>query len=186
MCINKSEVTNYENLNKFANKNSVVVLGSTFMHDVPMAELRQSFGIYADVYNRSLTDLKVSEAKEIIEGIMKDLNPKRILLQLGEIEMNEPSTNVANLMKDYKSIIATIRNFNKKCRVVVVSINDTEDNIRRDFYNKSLEELCNSEKCQFADISTGSNKSESSKINAFIKLKYFLTDDVTDALNYAI
>ena len=185
MCINKNEVTNYENLNKFANKNSVVVLGSTFMHDVPMAELRQSFGIHADVYNRSLTDLKVSEAKDIVEGIMQDLNPKRILLQLGEVEMNEPATNVANLMKDYKTIIATIRRLNKKCKIVVVSINDTEDNIRRDFYNKSLEELCTSEKCQFADISVG-KKSESSQINAFMNLKFFLTDDVADALSFAI
>lgn len=185
MCINNSEVANYKNLNQYAKKNSVVVLGSSFMHDIPMAELRQSFGILSDVYNRSLTDLTIAEALDITNNIMNEMAPKRILLQLGEVELQEENPNLEDMILGMKAIVETIKNNNKHCKIVLVSVTTT-NNIKCDFYNRKLEELAGILKCQYADITCGHKKSDSQEISAFMKLKYFLTDDISDALSFAI
>ncbi|MCQ2516654.1 MAG: hypothetical protein MJ094_07295 [Saccharofermentans sp.] len=176
MCINKNEVAFYDCLNEYANKNSVVVLGSTFMHNVPMAELRQSMGIMSEFYNRSLTNLKICEAKEVIYEIMNSLSPRKILLHLGEVELNSPDTDIHSLIKEYETAIKTI---DKKCKVVIIST-------QNDLFNKELISMCANNKYQYADITNGNINNDSLYINAFMKLKYFLTDSVTDAFSIAI
>ncbi|MCQ2531348.1 MAG: SGNH/GDSL hydrolase family protein [Saccharofermentans sp.] len=180
MCINSNEVTRYEVLNEFANKNAVVVLGSTFMHDVPVSELKQSFKIHSDIYNRSLTDMKVSEAKDVISTIMENMTPKKIVLQLGEVELQDEDVNITEVFSEMRNLMDLIRSHNKHCKIVLVSV--VSDNAKVSEYNNMLEKLANTYKCQFADIVSGSKKSESAYVNAFMKLKYFISDDIADAL----
>lgn len=177
MCIDKNEVNRYEMLNEYANKNAVVVLGSTFMHDIPMAELRQSFGIHTDIYNRSLTELKVSESADVIKEIMNTLSPKKLLIQLGEVELKEKA-DIDSVISEMKSLVRIVNCLNKHCKVVLVTVTNVADTELMDEYNCKLEELAKDTKSQFADITSGSKKSESAYINAFMKLKYFLSDDM--------
>ena len=186
MCINKDEINNYKELNKYVSRNSVVVLGSTFMHNIPVAELSQSFNIRSAIYNRSLTDLLVSEAGPVVEDIMNTMNPKKILLQLGEIETSKDDADVNTLIGQYEAIISSIRDHNKSCKIIVTTVPNYDDNITKEFYNRKLEEMSKNTKCQFVDITTGSKPSESQHISAFMKLEYFLSDDIASLLGLSL
>lgn len=177
MCINNSEVKRYDGLNEFANKHSVVVLGSTFMSNIPMSELKQSFGIHSDIYNRSLTDLRIDEATDVLKNIMDTLSPKKVVLHLGEIELRDSEANISVLIYQMKELIDIIKNSDKHCKIVLVSEANNE-------FDTKLEELAKNTKCQFADITSGSTKDESIYINAFMKLKCFLADDISEAFSF--
>ena len=87
MCISEKELNVYKSLNKIASRNSVVLLGSTYAKEIPVSELKQTYGILSDLYNRSLTDLSVFEANDIVIDTINCLKPKKILLQLGESDV---------------------------------------------------------------------------------------------------
>ncbi len=177
MCINKQELQGYQSLNKFAKKNSAVLFGSTYAKEIPVSELRQNFGIISHLYNRSLTDLSVFEAADIANEIIRDINPSKLLLQLGETDLASGKSTPEEVISEISNVISTIRNNDKKIKIVLISINNLLDkNLQKDF-NKKLETFAKNNNCLFADITIASD--DALHLNAFKALSYFFCDDIT-------
>ncbi len=181
MCINKSELNCYKSLNKITHQNSAVLFGSTFAKEIPVSELRQNFGIVSHIYNRSLTDLSVFEASDIAKDIIDEINPSKILLQLGETDLASGKVSSDEVISEISNVVNTLRNANRKTKIVLISINNLLDKNLQSEFNKKLESLANNNKCIYADIGK-ENKEDALHINAFKSLSYFFTDEITAQL----
>lgn len=177
MCIDKKELHSYKSLNLLAHKNSVVILGSTYMKEMPVGELRQVFGILSDIYNRSLTDLSIFEAKEVATNIIKELSPSKIILHLGESDLASSKHSEDEIITEFSNIISSIRKLDKKLKIVIVSINNLENKELQSSYNSKLEALVADKNCVFADITSAMDEEDTSHIQSFRLLRYFMADD---------
>lgn len=184
MCINKEEVSNYSVLNRYAKENSTVIIGSDYMHNIPIAELKQAFEINCDIYNRSLTGLTINESFEVLNDVIESLNPSKMLIQLGEIEVNNSSVEIESLITQLSDLIASV-NKNKSIRIVLVSLANLDCSSKVNKFNTLLEKLARTTHCQFADINVPAQMEDVFHINAFRKLRFFLHDEIslTDSLN---
>ena len=72
--------------------------------------------------------------------------------------------------ENYRALIGTIREKNKDCRIVIVSLKNYDNDITVAEINKHLGEIADSEKCEFEDISAKRewNVKESSETASFI------------------
>lgn len=177
MCINKNEVNNYSVLNRYAKNNATVIIGSSYMHDVPVAELKQTFEINCNVYNRSLTDLTIAEAGEIVSEVIETLNPNKILLQLGEIELGGSSVGVDSLVNQMTELVDLVKSHGVS--LVLVSIANPDESNRVTEFNRAIEKLAARSNCQFADIKISDSMEDAFHINAFRKLRFFLLDEMS-------
>lgn len=180
MNIHKNEFKRFETLNGLANMGGTVIIGSTFANAIPANELKQTYNIDCDVYNRSIVDLTIFEASELIEKTMKQLKPSRILLNLGETDLELGFSSVKEIVECYEKIINMIHNANKHCKIVIVSVCDNEYNIQPNVLNRDIEALSRKYKCQYADITSASGK-KFPALEAFRALKYFMTGSMTFA-----
>ena len=176
MSINKNELANYKSLNSLARKNSVVILGANYMKEMPVGELKQVFGIISDIYNRSLSDLSVFEARPILEDIITQLCPKKIILQLGETDL-EKGTDVDKVIAEVSSLLNTIKKMDRSLKIVLVSINNLTNKQIETEFNIRLSSICTGSKVQFADI-TSAASDDSCRIQTFRLLRYFMSDDM--------
>lgn len=180
MNIHKNEFKRFETLNGLANMGGTVIIGSTFANAIPANELKQTYNIDCDVYNRSIADLTIFEASELIQKTMEQLKPSRILLNLGETDLELGFSSVKEIVECYEKIINMIHNANKHCKIVIVSVCDNEYNIQPNVLNRGIEALSRKYKCQYADITSASGK-KFPALEAFRALKYFMTGSMTFA-----
>lgn len=172
------ERVNYHNLNSVAKKNGVVLIGSTFAKEIPVCELRQTFHMDCDIYNRSYTDLSVYDAKELITECIHELQPQRILLNLGETDLERGFHSIQDIISQYEVLISDLRKTYPGCQFVIVSLCGSEYVKEPAVFNHQLETLAHKLKCQFADISTAKS-SPSPSIKAFDILRFFMLDQFT-------
>lgn len=178
-----NEIKSYEMLNEIADKDGVVVFGSTFTKNIPVSELAQALCLKCSIFNRSFNDLSVFDAVELFEATVKPLEPKKVLLQLGETDLARGYKSIDEIVNAYENLITTMRIYNKRISIVVVSVCSNEADAMA--LNVRLEELARKCKCQYADV-TPATKTEKPGIKAFSMLKFFIKDKVSfyDAMNF--
>jgi hypothetical protein len=184
MKLYEREVENIRNLNKVAKKSRVVLFGSTFAKNIPVAELKQSFNLDCDIYNRSLTDLSLFDAAKLIDDCITEIAPKKVLLQLGETDLERGYHTVPEMISAYEAVINKLKMSNKHCDIVIVSVCDNDSAIQPAEFNRQIEKLAKKTKCRFADISHVAENT-SPGVEAFKLLKYFIMDKMSffDAMN---
>lgn len=175
MCIDSKELNTYSSLNRFAHKNSVVMLGSTYFKEMPLGELKQVFGIMSDIYNRSLTDLSVFEAEEIAISTIESLIPKKLVLQLGETDLEDQNHSVDEVISAIESLISKAHKTDRTLKIVLVSINNLSNKALQNEFNLKLEKLAKKSKCTYADITSA--EEDPTHIHSFRLLKFFMADD---------
>lgn len=186
MNIYERELDNFRKLNKIANKNGVVLFGSSFAKDIPVCELKQSFNMDCDIYNRSVTDLSVFDAEMLLDNCVIDLAPKKVLIQLGETDLERGYRTIPEIVKAYEKIITKLKSADKRCDIVIVSVCSSSAEIHPEELNKQLELVARKAKCKYADVSLAfSNASPS--IKAFSLLRFFMRDVISfsDAMKMA-
>lgn len=175
------ELKGYRTLNEISNTNGVVLFGSTFAKEIPVGELKQSFEVSGDIYNRSISDLSVFDAENLVDDCVNALCPKKVLVQLGETDLERGFHTVDDIVSAYERLIGRIKKDNKHCKIVVVSVclNSPSE------LNRRLEALAKKMHCTFADI-TRSTASENPQVKAFSLLKCFFSNRVSfsDAMSY--
>lgn len=180
----KKELEYYSRLNSISRKGGVVLFGSTFGKNIPVSELAQTFEMDCHVYNRSFNDLSVSDAAEILDEAVMTLQPDKIIIQLGETDLERGYKSVDEITADFENLINKIRKADKKIKIVVVSVcSDEKETVS---LNKSLEALAERQRCQFADISCSAH-SEIPFVKAFSSLRLFITDrlSLSDVMSFA-
>lgn len=143
----ETQVKKYQKLNELAVKNGVVIFGEGIDADIPASELAQSFELDYPVYNRSFLNLSLEDASTIYDECIKSLMPDTLLLHIGANDCSLFKENQTAFEQKYISLIEHIKETDKKCRIVVVSVeNDT--------INYALRNVADSTKCEFGDLSS--------------------------------
>lgn len=179
MKLYENELKTYRQLNQVAKQGGVVLLGSTFAKNIPVTELKQDFELDCNLYNRSLTDLSVFDAGDVLKDCVLDLAPDKVLLQLGETDLERGYKSIPEIVAQYENIIGAIRKQNKKCHITIVSICETEPALFPAELNTKLQELAKRTGCQYADISAALSN-DAPQVKAFCLLNRFLRDRITD------
>lgn len=178
MNIYEREMEHFHKLNKIARKQGVVLFGSSFAKDIPVCELKQAFELDCDIYNRSLTDLSVFDAEPLLDECVNSLEPKKVLLQLGETDLERGYHTIPEIIKAYEKIILKLRSIDKHCEIVIVSVCENGAGIYPSELNKQLEGLAGKLKCKYADISSAASN-DSPDVKAFSLLKFFMLDRIS-------
>ncbi|MDD6564742.1 MAG: hypothetical protein PUF08_06645 [Clostridiales bacterium] len=187
MTIYERELKEYTDLNRIAKSDSVVVFGSSFAKNIPVSELDISYDMDSYIYNRSITDLSVFDACDVIETCIYNIQPSKILIQLGETDLARGFKVIPEIVTEYNKVIRKIRDNAPNAEIVVLSVCSTDVEIYPEQLNKALSVMSSYLKCKFVDITASSNH-ESPYIRAFEILKpYIRKDNISffDAMNMA-
>ncbi len=178
------EAEEYRRLNEFAVRNGVVLFGSTFAKDIPVGELRQAFDLDLNIYNRSFTDVSVFDAEPLLMECAESLAPSKILLQLGETDLERGYRSVPEIISAYDSLVKNLKKRNRFTDIVIVSVCENSNGIQPSEFNSQLENMAKKNKCRFADISNASSD-RMPVVKAFSMLKRFMRNGITfcDAMN---
>ena len=89
---------------------------------------------------------------------------------MGETDGSDFAGNESAFEEAYRDLIGTVREKNKNCRIVIVSLKNYDNNATVTNINKLLCEIANTERCEFEDISAKRewNVKESSETASFI------------------
>ena len=179
-----NELKKYRQLNQVARPNGVVLFGSTFAENIPVNELKQDFELDCNLYNRSLADLSVFDAAAVLDECVINLMPDKVLIQLGETDLEHGFRSITEIIAQYEMIIHQIRARLKGCSITLVSVCDPERSLYPDELNVQLKALAEQTGCQYADISP-SLSNDAPSVKAFSLLKRFFRGRLTDydALN---
>ena len=178
------EAEEYCRLNDFAVRNGIVLFGSTFAKEIPVGELRQAFNLDCNIYNRSVADVSVFDAEALLIKCAESLAPSKILLQLGETDLERGYRSVPEIIAAYDSLVKSIKKRNRFTDIVIVSVCENSNGIQPSEFNSQLEKMAKKNKCKFADISNASSDRMPS-VKAFSMLKMFMRNGITfcEAMN---
>ena len=148
----KNELLKYKALNELAEKNGLVVFGGSEDISVPLGELKQAFDIDSKMYNRSISGLSIMDAIPAYDDYVAPLAPETVFIHIGSADLAFYEENPSVFDQKYRALIAHIRNENKRCRIVVISLKNYENNDAITEMNKHLEYIADSEKCEYGNI----------------------------------
>lgn len=146
------EIKNYVSLNELADQNGIVIFGGSEDKDIPLCELRQAFSIESKLYNRSMSNLSVTDAATVYESIVAPINPETVLLHIGSADLELFTENPSEFDQRYRNFINYIKFVNKKCRIAVISLRNYNNLAVISEMNKHLKYIAESERCDFGDI----------------------------------
>ena len=164
-----AQIAKYRSLNQLAEADGTVIFGGSSDTNIPLGELKQAFALNDSIYNRSFSQLSVADAAKVYGECVAELCPDTVLLHVGETDVSDFAGNESAFEEAYRDLIGTIREKNKNCRIVIVSLKNYDNDITVAEINKLLGEIADSEKCEFEDISTKRvwNVKESSETTSF-------------------
>ena len=165
-----AQIAKYRSLNQLAEADGTVIFGGSSDTNIPLGELKQAFALNDSIYNRSFSQLSVADAAKVYGECVAELCPDTVLLHIGETDVSDFAGNESAFEEAYRDLIGTIREKNKNCRIVIVSLKNYDNNATVANINKLLCEIANTEKCEFEDISAKRkwNVKESSETASFI------------------
>jgi hypothetical protein len=150
----EDKIAKYKFLNQLAESDGTVIFGTSSDVNIPLGELKQAFALNDSIYNRSFSELSVADAAKVYSECVTELCPDTVLVHIGDADVCDFDGNETAFKENYLALIGTIREKNKDCRIVIVSLKNYDNDITVAEINKLLCEIADSEKCEFEDIST--------------------------------
>lgn len=166
----ENEIAKYKSLNQLAEADGTVIFGTSSDVNIPLGELKQAFALSGSIYNRSFSELSVVDAARVYGECVAELCPDTVIVHIGGADVSDFGDKETEFEENYRTLIGTIREKNKDCRIVIVSLKNYDNDITVAEINKLLCEIADSEKCEFEDISAKRswNVKESSEAASFI------------------
>lgn len=166
----EEKIAKYKFLNQLAEAEGTVIFGTSSDVNIPLGELKQAFSLSGSIYNRSFSELSVADAARVYGECVAELCPDTVIVHIGGADVSDFGGKETAFEENYRALIGTIREKNKACRIVIVSLKNYDNDITVSEINKLLCEIADSEKCEFEDISTKQkwNIKESSETASFI------------------
>ena len=148
----ETEILKYQKLNELAQTSGIVILGDSEDTSIPLCEIRQAFEMEENLYNRSFSDLAVTDAMAAYDACVAVLKPEMILLHIGQQDLDMLQQDSAQFDNQYRALINHIREQNKYCRVAIVSLRNYENDPVIAEMNKHLKYIADMEHCEYGDI----------------------------------
>ena len=146
------EIKKYKKLNEFAETDGIVIFGEGTDTNIPLCELRQALGVDEKMYNRSFSKLSINDAVSVFDACISPIAPETVFIHIGESDVAAFNENHSDFDTEYRALIKHIREQNKKCRIAVISIKNTNNNPDVEKMNQHLKYIAESEKCEFGDL----------------------------------
>ena len=146
------EIKKYRKLNELAQSDGIVIFGEGTDTNIPLCELRQALGVDEKMYNRSFSELSINDAVNVFDTCISPIAPETVFIHIGESDITAFKGNHSNFDIEYRALIKHIREQNKKCRIAVISIKNTDNNPDVEEMNQHLKYIADSEKCEFGDL----------------------------------
>ena len=147
------EIKKYMKLNELAQSDGIVIFGEGTDTNIPLCELRQALGVDEKMYNRSFSKLSINDAVSVFDACISPIAPETVFIHIGESDVAAFNENHSDFDTEYRALIKHIREQNKKCRIAVISIKNTDNNSDVEEMNQHLKYIADSEKCDFGDLS---------------------------------
>lgn len=166
----EKEFKKYQALNQLAALNGTVIFGSHEDSVIPLGELKQAFNLETNLYNRSSSNLSVDDAILFYDTCVAQLHPERVLLHIGETDVDAFLSDPTTFDNKYRELIEHIKKCDKKCDVVVVSLKNHEQDADIATMNKHLKYIAQSEHCEYVDISDKRlwNPKQTQEVSSFL------------------
>ena len=148
----EKEIKLYQSLNALANTDGCVIFGDTEDKIIPLSELKEAFELQGSFYNRSFTDLCVSNAIDLFDRCVAPLGPKDIYLHIGQNDLALFAEDAAAFDQKYTLLVQHIRSTNKKCSIAIISLKNPGNDPSITELNKHLAVIAQNENCEFCDI----------------------------------
>lgn len=148
------EEKNYKTLNELAEHDGIVILGGSNDMTIPLCELKQAFSIESNLYNRSFRELSIDNAIEIFDSCIAPLEPETVILHIGEADLDDFAKCPSDFDKKYFELITHIKDYNKKCKIAIISVKNENNSSNISELNKHLKYISQCEHCEFGDISS--------------------------------
>lgn len=147
------ETKKYTALNELAEQNGIVIFGGSKDKDIPLCELKQAFALEPKLYNRSISELSIKDAVTAYNTCIAPITPETILIHIGGADLKFFEENAAEFDQKYRELITHIKSLNKKCRIAVISLENSHNIASIATMNQHLKYIAESEQCEFGDIS---------------------------------
>lgn len=148
----ETQIKVYQSLNKLATTGGLVILGGEEDRQIPLCELKQTFDLQYDFYNRSICELSVTNAASYYDKCVAELAPEEIYLHIGAEDVALFSEDAGLFDRKYRELVQHIRCADKKCDLAIISLKNPDSNPIITEINKHLAAIAQSERCAFCDI----------------------------------
>lgn len=135
----------YKLLNKFAQSNKIVLVGSGIAENLYLNELIEDYDLNQRLYNRSISDLKIEDAVKYFEKCIYELKPMKILIYLGENELADENVSVEKFSEQYKWLLYNVHVNLPSAQIYIIELrNDMEG---AELYNRELRNIASEYGC---------------------------------------
>lgn len=148
----QSEVVFVRKDSSVEEKNGVILLGGSMDKKIPVAQLAQAFNFNFKLYNKSYDNLSLKSAVEYFNQSVRPIAPEAVILHLGENDISLFTNDSAAFDKYYLNLIAAIKSANKKGRLALVSLDNSENNKTIAEMNKHIKAISQAEQCTFINL----------------------------------
>ena len=168
--MSEERIAKYNLLNQLAEAWGTVIFGGSSDVEIPLGELKQAFALNERIYNRSFPELSAADAARLYGDCVAELCPDTVLVHVGEADVIGFAGKETAFGTSFRRMIDTIKDKNKGCRIVIVSLKNYENDSAVTRINELLKELAAAENCEFQDIAEKRtwNPTESSKTASFL------------------
>lgn len=129
------KATAFKGVNEISLKGEIVVFGSTHMADFPFYELVNKCSLENAIYNRSIANLTLDEAKEVLHDCVIALQPSKVFLALGESDTDDPRA-----IEKYSELVKRLRAALPRTDLYLICL--TENSEYAEKFNKNILRLC--------------------------------------------
>lgn len=150
----------FRGINDLAMKGEIVVFGSTYMAGFPFYELVNRSQLEHAVYNRSIPDITLEEALELLPVCVLALRPSKVFLQLGEGETSDPHAS-----ERYRRVVTRLRQELPETKVYLIGVQGTDATP----FNQQLATLCDNKTVFGISLSSHGYKGQFRELSCFFR-----------------
>ena len=148
----EKELKLYQSLNRLANADGSVIFGDADDRVIPLAELKETFELQNNYYNRSFSGLSLSNSADLFDQCVAPLCPKDIYLHIGQNDLSLFEKEPSAFDQGYTSLIKHIRNVCKHCSLAIITLRNADNDPLIEQLNKHLAVISQNEGCELCDI----------------------------------
>jgi lysophospholipase L1-like esterase len=119
--LKKETVNKYKMLNAHTVKGAVLCVGSSLMEWFPINEMRQSFGIVPEIYNRGIAGATTDDLLSVMDACIFELAPSKIFINIGSNDIAAEGYQQEKLLANYQKILQQIKEVLPSCTVYVMA-----------------------------------------------------------------
>lgn len=135
-------------------KDVTVLFGGNVAKSIPVDQLCEAFGFDFKIYNKSVENLSLRNAKAQYMMTSETVRPEAVILHLGEADFDMFKQNPSDFDSLYLDFISYLKKTNSKIRIQLVSVGSAGTNQLASDMNRHIKAIADSEKCEFFNMET--------------------------------